>query len=105
MVSEDKVMRQQGRGGEDEVLPTSRSRRHGWRSSEVQQAFYQPPAAIPKASLVKGKLEERCIGAGPLKATLDHFHDSGSAETYSQKATDVFYGEKMGDSRLTRASG
>jgi DNA topoisomerase-1 len=89
-----KVMPQQGKGGEDEVLPDVKVKDvMALEKLDPKQHFTKPPARYSEASLVK-ELEKRGIGRPSTYASIiSTIQDRGYVSQNNRR----FYAEKMGD--------
>ncbi|WP_022962362.1 type I DNA topoisomerase [Halopseudomonas pelagia] len=89
-----KVMPQQGKGGEDEVLPDVKVKDvMALQKLDPKQHFTKPPARYSEASLVK-ELEKRGIGRPSTYASIiSTIQDRGYVSQNNRR----FYAEKMGD--------
>lgn len=89
-----RVMPQQGKGGEDEVLPEIQvDDVMALQALEPKQHFTKPPARYAEASLVK-ELEKRGIGRPSTYASIiSTIQDRGYVTLNNRR----FYAEKMGD--------
>ncbi|PKM05387.1 MAG: type I DNA topoisomerase [Gammaproteobacteria bacterium HGW-Gammaproteobacteria-6] len=89
-----RVMPQQGKGAEDEVLPDVKvDAALALQQLDPKQHFTKPPARYSEASLVK-ELEKRGIGRPSTYASIiSTIQDRG----YVSQTNRRFYAEKMGD--------
>lgn len=89
-----RVMPQQGKGGEDEVLPDVKVKDvMVLQKLDPKQHFTKPPARYSEASLVK-ELEKRGIGRPSTYASIiSTIQDRGYVSQNNRR----FYAEKMGD--------